>query len=130
MDDICLNRAVSKDGRVICSRITRGDSTVTSAHCRECPARACRCSHLRFTLHKVESCPITVRYSTGRVEVWNDHAPAVRFVHAGCAERGTEIHGPEQCASCLLRLHTVRPVIRSGRARVLQFPGLTAKLAG
>jgi len=102
----CPHRSVSKDGRVICTMIQLGDDNeVSPSLCRECPARTIACDHLRFSLQKIASRPITVRYATGRVEILDDQPPRIGFLRAACEEKVLPIHSPVECAQC--RMHSV-----------------------
>ena len=78
----CEHRAVSKDGRIVCSKIAQGDNTVSPEVCRACPARSVNCSHLRFSLSHSAHVPLVVRFN-GRTEIWSDDAPELRFCNAG-----------------------------------------------
>ena len=102
----CSHRSVSKDGRVICTMIQMGeDNEVSPSLCRECPARKIACDHLRFSLQKITSRPITVRYATGRVEILDDQPPRIGFLRAACEEKVHPIHSPAECAQC--RMHSM-----------------------
>lgn len=103
---ICSHRSVAKDGRIVCDLIASGDNEVSASQCHECPARAIACEHLRFSLQKTASSPITVRYATGRVEILDDHPSRIAFLRAACAEKVAPINSPRECAGC--RLHSLR----------------------
>ena len=108
----CAHRSVSKDGRVICTMIQMGDDNeVTPTLCRECPARAIACDHLRFSLQKIASRPITVRYATGRVEILDDQPPRIGFLRAACEEQVLPIHSPSECAQCRMHNAPVTPFV-------------------
>ncbi len=98
----CEHRAVSKDGRIVCSKIAQGDNTVSPEVCRACPARSVNCSHLRFSLSHSAHVPLVVRFN-GRTEIWSDDAPELRFCNAACAERVVPIMTPRACTNCPLR---------------------------
>ena len=102
----CQHRSVAADGRIICGVISSGDNEVSPNICRDCPVKAISCDHLRFSLQKVVSTPITVRYATGRVEVWDDQPPRIAFLRAACSERVSPIGSPRECAGCAL--HSAR----------------------
>jgi hypothetical protein len=99
---VCEHRAVSRDGRIVCAKITQGDNAVTPDVCRNCPARSVNCSHLRFSLTHSPHVPLVVRFN-GRTEVWNDEPPALQFEQAACALQVLPIGSPTPCAGCSLR---------------------------
>jgi hypothetical protein len=103
---ICSHRSVAADGRIVCDIIASGDSEVSANLCHDCPAKTIGCGHLRFSLQKMASTPITVRYATGRVEVLDDHPPRIAFLRAACAERVVPINSPRECVGCAL--HSAR----------------------
>lgn len=110
---ICENRTVSKDGRIVCSKIVEGDNEVSPNVCRECPFRAIDCSHLRFTLRLEAASPLIVRYN-GRTEVWDDGPAGLGFERAACDVKVMPVYEPRSCAGCALR----KPVgLRAGQAR-------------
>ena len=121
---VCENRSVDKDGRIICQKISDGDREVSPNLCRDCPAKQAGCDHLRFTLSKTAPSPIVVRYATGRVEVWNNDPPSLRFQRAASSARVSPVHSAAQCLSCSLRACRaaveVQPAVRSGK--VVPFP--------
>jgi hypothetical protein len=121
---VCDYRSVDKDGRIICQKITEGDREVSPNLCRDCPAKQVSCDHLRFTLSKTAPSPIVVRYATGRVEVWNNDPPALRFQRAACSVRVSPISAAAQCLSCAMRSCRIaveaEPAVRSGK--VVRFP--------
>lgn len=98
----CEHRAVSKSGRIVCSKIVEGDACVAPNTCRVCPFKAANCAHLRFSLRQTTATPLIVRYN-GRTEFWDDDAPALRFEQAACSARLVPITHPRQCAGCALR---------------------------
>ncbi len=99
----CEHRAVSKDGRIVCAKITQGDNTISPDVCRGCPAHSINCSHLRFSLNHSQHVPLVVRFN-GHTEVWSDDAPELRFQHAACEARVTPILHAKACANCPLRM--------------------------
>jgi hypothetical protein len=99
----CQFRTVSKDGRIVCSKIAQGDNAVSPAVCRACPFSTVNCAHLRFSLQHTSPSPLVVRFN-GRTEVWNDDPAQLLFYHAACAERVVPIHSPRACAACPLRV--------------------------
>jgi hypothetical protein len=105
----CEHRTVSKDGRIVCRRIVEGDNEVSPKVCFNCPFRAVNCAHLRFSLRQTSPSPITVRYN-GRVEVWDDEPPEVRFERAACAEKKMPIFDARSCAGCPLHQALHAPV--------------------
>jgi hypothetical protein len=124
----CEHRTVSKDGRIICTKITEGDNTASPNTCRNCPFQAVDCSHLRFSLRLSSPSPLIVRFN-GRTEIWDDHPPQLRFQQAACAARVIPIERPDACAACPLRQPianhpaarpTRQPAARSGK--VVPFP--------
>jgi hypothetical protein len=98
----CEHRTVSKDGRIVCRRIVEGDNEVSPKVCFSCPFKAVNCSHLRFSLCQTSPTPITVRYN-GRVEIWDDEPPELRFERAACAKKKIPILDARSCAGCPLR---------------------------
>jgi len=124
----CPHRSVVKDGRIICKMVLSGDNEVSPNLCRECPAKAIACDHLRFSLHKITSRPITVRYATGRVEVLDDQPPRVAFVRAACERKVIPVNSSLECARCELHSERVaQPVARpafvsAGKGKVIPFP--------
>jgi hypothetical protein len=131
---VCEHRQVSKDGRIVCTKIVEGDNEVTPNVCRTCPFKAANCTHLRFSLRQVTPSPLIVRFN-GRTEVWDDDPPHVQFEQAACAARVSPIDHPKQCANCALRqaLHERPGAVREQGARrrrraaqagqVVPFPG-------
>lgn len=105
----CQFRQVDTQGRILCQLVKGGDRQVSVDLCRACPVQAINCRHLRAGLEKQVSTPITVRYATGRVEVWNDAPAAMTFKQAACAAKTIPIHSPRDCAGCSLRLPNVIP---------------------
>lgn len=105
----CQFRQVDNHGRILCGLIKGGDREVSVNLCRACPVPQINCQHLRATLTKNAPTPLTVRYATGRVEVWDNEPPAVEFRHAACAEKTMPIHSPRDCAGCPIRLPNVIP---------------------
>ena len=100
---ICAHRSVARDGRIVCSKITEGDSEVSPNICRDCPARQVSCDKLRFSLEKSSPSPIVVRYGNGHSEVWNDEPARISFLRAACIAKIAPISDPRQCAACALR---------------------------
>ncbi len=100
----CPHRRVDESGHILCGWIKGGDNQVSVNLCRACPVPQINCEHLRAALQKKASSPITVRYATGRVEVWNDEAPAIEFQQAACAAKTMPIHSPRDCSGCPLRV--------------------------
>jgi hypothetical protein len=124
----CENRTVSKDGRIVCSKITQGDNTVSPEVCRACPARTVNCSHLRFSLSHSAHVPLLVRFN-GRTEVWTDDTPELHFCNAACAERVAPVLQPRACAGCPLRspCQATAPAAQPARSprgngKVVSFP--------
>jgi len=99
----CEYRKVSDDGRIICSKIVLGDNQVSPNLCRDCPAKACNCEHLRFSLQKPSLSPIIVRWGNGHTEIWNDQPAAVSFLHSACEAKTIAILSPRDCIGCALR---------------------------
>lgn len=77
--------------------------------CRACPISQINCQNLRAGLEKKVSTPITVRFATGRVEVWDDAPPTIDFKQAACAAKTMPIHSARDCAGCPIRLPNVIP---------------------
>lgn len=105
----CQFRQVDNHGRILCGLIKGGDREVSVNLCRACPVPQINCQHLRATLEKNTPTPLTVRYATGRVEVWDNDPPTIDFKHAACAEKTMPIHSPRDCVGCPLRLPNVVP---------------------
>jgi hypothetical protein len=105
----CQFRQVDAGGCILCNLIKGGDREVSVNLCRACPVQAINCQHLRAGLQKQVSTPITVRFATGRVEVWNDAPPTIDFKQAACAAKTMPIHSPRDCAGCPLRVPSVIP---------------------
>jgi hypothetical protein len=99
----CPHRTVDDSGRILCGLIKGGDREVSVNLCRACPVPQINCQHLRAAMQKRVSTPITVRYATGRVEVWDDEAPTVGFKQAACAVKTMPIHSARDCSGCPLR---------------------------
>lgn len=124
----CEHRTVSKEGRIICAKISLGDNSVSPGLCHTCPFRAVNCVHLCFSLQQSSPSPLIVRFG-GHTEVWNDALPEIRFQQAACSARVVPIQHPRACAGCPLRqpLHSVEepPAVRQRVARpgkVVPFP--------
>jgi hypothetical protein len=100
---VCQHRKVSDEGRIICSKIALGDNQVSPNLCRDCPAKACNCDHLRFSLQKPSLSPIVVRWGNGHTEVWDDQPPALSFLHSACSLKALPISSPRDCMGCALR---------------------------
>lgn len=105
----CQFRQVDNHGRILCNLIKGGDREVSVNLCRACPVQAINCQNLRAGLEKKVSTPITVRFATGRVEVWDNAPPAIDFKQAACAAKTMPIHSPRDCAGCPLRVPNVVP---------------------
>ncbi len=105
----CQFRQVDAHGRILCQLVKNGDRQVSAELCRACPVQAINCQNLRASLERQVSTPITVRFATGRVEVWNDAPAAMTFKQAACAAKTIPIHSPRDCAGCPLRLPNVIP---------------------
>jgi hypothetical protein len=124
----CPNRSVAKDGRIVCKMILSGDNEVSPNLCRECPAKTVACDHLRFSLQKLASRPITVRYATGRVEVLDDQPPRIAFLRAACEEKVAPVNSPLECSRCEVRAAcTPEPAVAPApvpvqRGKVIPFP--------
>jgi len=95
----CPQRGVADDGRVVCTKISRGDNEVSPALCAACPAAQINCQHLRFTLEKSLASSIIVHYGNGKTEVWDDRPPALRFNRAACLARVVPIVSGKDCAA-------------------------------
>lgn len=100
----CPHRYVSIEGRIKCDKIAAGDNEVCPALCHHCPARTCDCQHLRFSLEKIVLTPITVRWATGLVEVWDNEPPRISFLRSACSVKATPVVSPAECLGCHLRL--------------------------
>ncbi len=105
----CPHRHVDDGGRILCGLIKAGDREVSVNLCRDCPVPQINCQHLRATMQKRVATPITVRFATGRVEIWDQEPPSVDFKHAACAEKTMPINSPRDCVGCPLRQPLVIP---------------------
>ena len=103
MDTPCPHRLVLEDGRISCQKIAGTDNEVSPDICRHCPAPACGCDSLRFSLEKVALTPITGRWANGHAEVWDDQPPHVSFLRSSCALRKAPVSSPAECLVCSLR---------------------------
>ncbi len=129
----CQHRGVSEDGKVVCRKIGRGDQEVSLAICEACPAAACNCGHLRFSLEKQSETPVVIRYGNGRTEVLKSGPGGVRFTKSACAAQMRAIDTRTDCAGCPLRSDGfVREAIPlthldpPARAKVIPFPKAAA----
>jgi hypothetical protein len=102
VENPCVHRSVSDDGRVLCAKIVDRNNAVCPQVCGDCPFSAINCSHLRFTLTLSSRAPLRVRWN-GRTEVWDDEAPKVSLHRAACAARVSQVDHPSACAGCSLR---------------------------
>lgn len=126
----CQHRGVSEDGKVVCRKIGRGDQEVTLSICEACPAAACNCGHLRFSLEKEGDSPVVVRYGNGRSEVLDRGAQGVRLTKSACAVQLRTVDTRHDCNGCALRSEGfVRSIIPPShvdvlpaRAKVIPFP--------
>ncbi len=105
----CQFRQVDNHGRILCNVIKGGDREVSVKLCAVCPVSQINCQNLRAGLEKRVSTPITVRFATGRVEVWDDSPPSIEFKQAACAAKTMPIHSPRDCAGCPIRVPNVVP---------------------
>jgi len=132
----CPHRSVLEDGRIRCHKIEGSDQEVSPEICLLCPARDPQCLHFRFSLRKSASSPVTVRWPSGRTEVWDDRPPYVSLLRSACALKKSRVHYPAECFSCPLREH---PGLRSwpsvpvpdtpvaGVNNVIPFPGRSVR---
>ena len=126
----CSFRQVDNHGRILCNLIKGGDREVSVNLCRVCPVQAINCQHLRASLEKKISTPLTVRFATGRVEVWDDEPPGIEFKQAACAAKTMPIHSPRDCAGCPIRMPNVIPANAIQTAyRTRQAPAATNAVA-
>jgi hypothetical protein len=112
----CEHRTVAKDGRIVCARISEGDSEISPNICRFCPFRAVNCAHLRFSLRRSSPAPLLVRYN-GRTEVWNDGPAELRFERAACTARVIPVQEPRSCTGCTLRQPIQAPLEQADQKR-------------
>lgn len=105
----CQFRQVDTSGRILCGLIKSGDREVSVNLCRACQVPQINCQHLRATMQKNVSSPLTVRFATGRVEVWDNEPPTIEFKHAACAAKTMPIHSARDCLGCPIRLPNVVP---------------------
>lgn len=113
----CSHRKVDDGGRILCGLIKGSDREVSIELCRACPVPQINCQHLRAAMQKTISTPITVRFATGRVEVWDNEAPTIGFKQAACAVKAMPIHSPRDCTGCPLRMAQVLPQTATQVAR-------------
>ncbi len=99
----CDHRAVSKAGRIICTKIVEGDNAVGPEICHACPVKAINCQHLCFSLRQTSPSPLTIRFN-GRTEVWDDDPPEVRLQEAACAAKVVPVRHARTCLGCALRM--------------------------
>ena len=126
----CEYRGVSEEGKVTCRKIARGDQEVSLALCEACPAAACNCGHLRFSLEKENDSTVVIRYGNGRTEVLEGSPAGVRFSKSACAALLRPVDTQRDCTTCPLRSNGfVRAVIPAARidaapvrAKVIPFP--------
>ncbi len=126
----CQHRGVSEDGKITCRKIAKGDQEVSLAMCDACPAAACNCGHLRFSLEKDGGSAVVIRYGNGRTEVLETGPAAVRFVKSACAAMLRPIDIRTDCAGCPLRtdgfVREVIPPLEAAilpvRAKIIPFP--------
>lgn len=105
----CHFRQVDNHGRILCNVIKGSDREVSVQLCRVCPVSQINCQNLRAGLEKKISTPLTVRFATGRVEVWDDAPPTIEFKQAACAAKTMPIHSPRDCAGCPIRIPNIIP---------------------
>lgn len=105
----CDHRAVSKVGRIICTKIVEGDNVVSPEICQSCPVKAINCEHLCFSLRQTSPSPLTIRFN-GRTEVWDDDPPEVRLQEAACAAKVLPVRDARTCLGCALRKPVDVPV--------------------
>lgn len=105
----CFHRKVDENGRILCGLIKGGDREVSVNLCRSCAVPQINCQHLRASVQKIVPTPITVRYATGRVEVWDNELPTVGFKQAACSVKVMPIHSARDCAGCPIRTPVFQP---------------------
>lgn len=116
----CQHRGVDEDGKIICRKIARGDQEVTLAICDACPAAACNCGNLKFSLEKESDSTLTIRYGNGRTEVLEARPAGVHFVKAACSALMKPVDVHRDCSGCLLRKEGfVRDVIVAAQVDVV-----------
>lgn len=131
----CEYRAVSKDGRIVCSKIVEGDNEVSPNVCRSCPFKLINCAHLCFSLCQTSSSPLVVRYN-GRTEIWDDNPPELEFERAACTARVVPIYEPRSCSGCTMQQPLQSPAKEpkrrkqaAGLGKVVPFPSHEALAA-
>ena len=125
----CEYRGVSDEGKVTCRKIARGDQEVSLAICEACPAAACNCGHLRFSLEKESDSTVVIRYGNGHTEVLEAGPGGVRFAKSACAALLRPVDTHSDCTTCPLRsdgfVRDVIPALRIDatpvRAKVIPF---------
>lgn len=126
----CEHRTVSKDGRIVCSKIVDGNVEVSPSICQTCPVKAVNCTNLNFSLRQTSPSSLIVRFN-GRTEIWDDGPAEVLFEQAACSAKVLPISGPRSCVGCALRCPVddaaAMPAPRQRRAaepgKVVPFPG-------
>lgn len=136
---ICSYKTVAEDGRMLCSKIVRGDREVTAALCASCPAVgvthvqaapgsdpqiAPYCRHLRFSLEKEQCGPIIIRYGNGKTVVWDERPPVLRFARAACAMRLVPLCSVADCLSCPERSAALPRVANLGQGAAVKVTSL------
>ena len=124
----CPHRNVTDDGRIVCRMIRAGDNEVSPHLCHDCPSRTAGCEHLRCSLQKVASSPITVRYATGRTETLEGQPARITFLQAGCAARVAPVQSPRECASCSLHSARAAATATAAAAAVASTPAPGGKV--
>ena len=120
----CSHSSVLDDGRITCQKIAGADNEASPDICRHCPAAACGCDSLKFSLEKVALTAITVRWANGHAEVWNDQPPHVSFLRSSCVLSKAPVSSPAECLVCSLR---ESPPTTSPNLVAFPGPGLAAK---
>lgn len=118
----CEYRAVSKDGRIVCSKIVEGDNEVSPNVCRACPFKAINCAHLCFSLCQTSSSPLVVRYN-GRTEIWDDDPPELELERAACTARVIPVYGPRSCSGCTMQQPVQPSAAEPKRRKQAAVPG-------
>lgn len=126
----CEHRTVSKDGRIVCTKIIDGEVEVSPSICQACPVKAVNCKHLSFSLRQSSPRSLVVRFN-GRTEIWDDGPAEVVFEQAACSAKVLPISSPRSCVGCTLRCSVNEDVAvpaprqrKAGAAgKVVPFPG-------
>ena len=126
---VCNHKTVADDGRLVCSKIGRGDKEISPALCAACPAAQCNCANLRFSLEKEGYGAVVIRYGNGKSMVWDDRSAALRFSRAACASRTMPVCSVSDCAGCPQRVAILPQAIVAERQAMVAKSQAVASVA-